>query len=212
MISTVVFDVFGTVLNLEHKLHPFRQLLKEGSVSGRRPSSEDVRMVMTNPWTLAEAADHLGTAISTRRLQVIQDDLERELVSIRPFADGLEAMVLLRAVGVRIGICSNLCEPYGEAVLHGLPGMDAHAFSYEVGAMKPDVEIYQTICGSLGVASGHLFEDGLEQIAMVGDSPKCDRDGPRAAGMLGFHLDRRGSGGIRDLVQFAQLVIESRQQ
>lgn len=77
--------------------------------------------------------------------------------------------------------------------------------------MKSDVEIYQSICGSLGVASGHLFEGGFEQIAMVGDSPKCDRDGPRAASMLGFHLDRRGSGAIRDLVHFAQLVIESRQ-
>ena len=212
MISTVVFDVFGTVLNLKHKLHPFRQLLKEGSVSGRRPTSEDVRLVMTNPWTLAEAADHLAIAISPRRLQVIQDDLERELASIRPFVDGLEAIAMLRAEEVRVGICSNLCEPYGEAVLHGLPGLDGHAFSYQVGAMKPDVEIYQDICGSLGVASGHLFEDGFEQIVMVGDSPKCDRDGPSAAGMLGFHLDRRGHGAIRDLVQFAQLVIESRRQ
>ncbi|PPA03828.1 HAD family hydrolase, partial [Pseudomonas sp. MWU12-2312b] len=120
-------------------------------------------MVMTNPWTLAEAADHLGIAISLRRLQIIQDDLEREIASIRPFVDGLEAIALLRAEGVRVGICSNLCEPYGEAVLHGLPGLDGHAFSYQVGAMKPDVEIYQAICGSLGVASGHFFEDGFEQ-------------------------------------------------
>jgi FMN phosphatase YigB (HAD superfamily) len=169
-------------------------------------------MVMTNPWTLDEAADRLGIAISQGRLRVIQDDLEREVASITPFADGLEAIALLRAEGVRVGICSNLCEPYGEAVLHKLPDLDGHVFSYQVGAMKPDIEIYQAICGSLGVAPGHLFGNGLEQVAMAGDSPKCDRDGPRAAGMLGFHLDRRDNGAIRDLVQFAQLVVASRQQ
>lgn len=45
---------------------------------------------------------------------------------------------------------------------------------------------------------------------MVGDSLKCGQEGPRAEGMLGFHLDGAGWGPVRDLVQFAQLVIASR--
>lgn len=45
---------------------------------------------------------------------------------------------------------------------------------------------------------------------MVGDSLRCDRDEPRAVGMVGVHLDRSARGSVRELIQFAHLVIESR--
>ncbi|KHK66452.1 HAD family hydrolase [Pseudomonas frederiksbergensis] len=210
MISAVVFDAFGTVLNLQTKLHPFRQLLKEGIKAGRRASPSDVRVLMSTPWSLEEAADQLGIRVSPARLQELEADLNREVASITPFQDGIEAVALLRAEGVRVGICSNLCQPYGAAVLQAFPKLDGYAFSYQVGAMKPDAVIYQSICNALQVTPGHLFGDQHDQIAMVGDSLKCDQDGPKAVGMLGFHLDRSGRGAVRDLVQFAQLVIESR--
>lgn len=210
MISAVVFDAFGTVLNLQTKLHPFRQLLKEGMACGRRASPSDVRLLMSNPWSLKEAADQLDIRVSLARLQALKDDLAREVASITRFEDGAEAIALLRAEGVRVGICSNLCEPYGAAVLQAFPELDGYAFSYQVGAVKPDAMIYQSVCNALQVTPGHLFGDQHDQVAMVGDSLKCDQDGPRAVGMLGFHLDRSGRGAVRDLVQFAQLVIESR--
>ncbi|QVI83360.1 HAD family hydrolase [Pseudomonas viridiflava] len=212
MISAVVFDAFGTLLNLESKRHPFRHLLKEGIAAGRRASPDDVRVLMSNPWSLRDAADHLGISVSSTRLQALQDELDSEVASIRPFADGVEAVALLRAEGVRVGICSNLSEPYGAAVLQAFPDLDGYAFSYQVGAMKPDAFIYQSICNALQVTPGHLFGDQHDQIAMVGDSLKCDQDGPRAVGMLGFHLDRSGRGPVRDLVQFAHLIIESRRK
>lgn len=210
MISAVVFDAFGTLLDLQRKLHPFRQLLKEGITRGRRPSPNDVRLLMSNTWSLEEAADHLGICISATRLLCLRDDLQHELESITPLTDGVEAVAMLRAAGVRVGVCSNLCEPYGAAVHANFPGMDGYAFSYQVGAMKPDPAIYQSICTALGVQPGHFFSDQNDQIAMVGDSLKCDRDGPRAVGMLGFHLNRGTQGPIGNLVQFAHLVIASR--
>lgn len=211
MISAVVFDAFGTLVNIQSKRHPFRQLLKERAVGGRRASPDEVRVLMSNPWSLGDAADQLGISISPTRLQALQDDLDREVASIIPFEDGIEAVALLRADGVRVGICSNLCEPYGAAVLQAFPDLDAYAFSYKLCAMKPDALIYQSICRALAVTPGHLFGNQSEQIAMVGDSLKCDRDGPKGVGMLGFHLDRSGRGPIRDLVQFAHLIIKSRQ-
>lgn len=210
MISAVVFDAFGTLVDLRSKRHPFRQLLKEGIIGGRRASPEDLRVLMSNPWSVKDAADQLAIRVSPTRLQALQDDLDREVASITAFEDGIEAVALLRAEGVRVGICSNLCEPYGAAVLQAFPDLDGYAFSYQVGAMKPNAMIYQSICNALQVTPGHLFGDQHDQIAMVGDSLKCDQDGPRAVGMLGFHLDRSGRGAVRDLVQFAQLVIESR--
>src|ERR1700712_2769324 len=97
MISAVVFDAFGTLVNLQSKRHPFRQLLKEGVVGGRTASSNDVRVLMSNPWSLREAADQLAIRISPTRLQALQDDLDREVASTIPFEDGIEAVALLRA-------------------------------------------------------------------------------------------------------------------
>ncbi len=88
-----------------------------------------------------------------------------------------------------------------------LPDLNAYSFSYELGVTKPDPAIYRAVCHDLGVVPGHLF-GGAAQVAMIGDSPRCDRDGPRAIGIKGFHLDRSGSGAIRNLVQFAELVAE----
>jgi FMN phosphatase YigB (HAD superfamily) len=136
MISAVGFDAFGTLLNLKSKRHPFRQLLKEGIAAGRRHSPDDVRVLMSHPWTLQDAADHLVINVSPTRLQALQDDLDREVTSITPFADGLKAVGLLRAEGVRVGICPNLCEPYGASVLHAFPELDGYAFSYQIGAMN----------------------------------------------------------------------------
>lgn len=88
-----------------------------------------------------------------------------------------------------------------------LPDLNAYSFSYELGFTKPDPVIYRAVCHDLGVIPGHLF-GGSAQIAMIGDSPRCDQDGPRTVGIKGFHLDRSGAGAIRDLVQFAELVVE----
>ncbi|MFH7445409.1 HAD family hydrolase, partial [Pseudomonas syringae pv. tagetis] len=60
MISAVVFDDIGTLLNLQSKPHPFRQLHKDGIATGRRASPHDVRVLMSTPRSLQDAAEHLG--------------------------------------------------------------------------------------------------------------------------------------------------------
>lgn len=42
---------------------------------------------------------------------------------------------------------------------------------------------------------------------MVGDSVRCDRDGPAAIGMAGFHLNRQGGGEVCNLVEFAERLL-----
>ncbi|WP_186511846.1 hypothetical protein [Pseudomonas marginalis] len=44
---------------------------------------------------------------------------------------------------------------------------------------------------------------------MIGDSIRCDRDGPRAVGIMGHHLDRKGGVRITDLSQFAKLIADA---
>ena len=76
----------------------------------------------------------------------------------------------------------------------------------EVDIAKLFVVVDQPL--SLGVAPGDYFGTNAAQVAMIGDSMKCDRDGPREAGLMGFYLDRTWKSGFANLVQFARLVVE----
>ncbi len=63
--------------------------------------------------------------------------------------------------------------------------------SSEVGADKPDPQIFHLACEKLGVAR--------ESVWHVGDDPKRDWAGARAAGMQAFELDRERNS-LRDLL------------
>lgn len=200
-VKAVVFDAFGTVVQIQRPLHPFRQILKEGIRQGRRPKPDDIHDLMTQNLSLRAAADKFGIEIDQDKWGVIQRALDEELESIQPYPDGQKAIELLQREGLHVGVCSNLAMPYGAAVRRLYPGLDAYGFSYEIGAMKPDPVIYKATCKLLGSTTS--------QVAMIGDSQKCDRDGPRALGIKGFFLDRQGGGerAFKDLVTFARFVL-----
>lgn len=206
-ITAVIFDAFGTTLRIGTPIHPYRRRLREGAKHGRRPSPGDLHKLMTTDAGLREAADILGIQATPSRMSEIESDLQREIESIDVFPDARAAIALLHEQGIATAICSNLAAPYGPAVKKLLPDLNAYSFSYELGVTKPDPAIYRTVCHDLGVVPGHLFGDS-PQVAMIGDSPRCDRDGPRAVAIKGFHLDRSATGSIRDLTHFARLVID----
>ncbi|MDN4511977.1 HAD family hydrolase [Pseudomonas sp. 2,4-D] len=161
---------------------------------------------MTIDTGVREAADILGIQVTPSRMSEIESDLQREIESIEVFHDARDAIAILHEHGIATAVCSNLAAPYGAAVKKLLPDLNAYSFSYELGVTKPDPAIYRAVCHDLGVVPGHLFGD-VAQVAMIGDSPRCDRDGPRTVGIKGFHLDRSGTGTIRKLVQFVELVV-----
>lgn len=163
--------------------------------------------MMTN-LSFDEFASQLQIVLMPTKRAELNDALKREISSIKPYPDALEAMARLRDAGVKIGICSNLASPYGPVVKDVFPKMHGYAFSYELGVMKPDSRIYLSICEQMGVVPGHYFGSETGRVMMIGDSRRCDRDGPRAAGIVGLHLDRSGNGQINDFVQFAHLIIE----
>lgn len=200
--KAVIFDAFGTLLKIQNGQHPYRRLIKLGQANGRRPHSDDVRVLMQMPISLTEAADRLGISAPKAELDSLEQLLADEIAAIEPFSDGLAAVAMLQRHRVRVGVCSNLAHPYCEAILRNYPGMDAYAFSCEVGAMKPDVKIYRETCNLL--AASPLTT------SMIGDSLRCDRDGPRTFGINGFYLDRaRGMGDYAELVEFALDVLHN---
>ena len=89
-----------------------------------------------------------------------------------------------------------------------LPCLDIYAYSYRLAMLKPEPQMHQWGSEQFGVTPGGGFGSG-DAVHMIGDSIRCDRDGPRVVVIMGHHLERRGSGHITSLLQLAQMVVES---
>jgi FMN phosphatase YigB (HAD superfamily) len=208
MIDGVVFDAFGTILRINCRMNPYRELIREGRRQGLSLSSDTTHRAMTTNSSLTELCAELQISLTPSKRRELTQALELELSSIEPYSDAVEAVSRLQNAGIRLGICSNLAAPYGPIVKSLFPEMDGYAFSFELGVMKPQSAIYRSICNQMGMEPGHYLSREKSEVVMIGDSKRCDRDGPRSVGIMGFHLDRTGRGSINDLMQFAELVID----
>lgn len=207
----VIFDAFGTILKVQAGVHPYRSLLREGVQRGRRPRADDALRIMTFNGSLSECAEHLEVPIRQHRLEEIEAALEQEVAAIEAFPDALAAIALLQQHQLKVGVCSNLAQPYRKAVKRHFPELDAYTFSFEVGAVKADPLIYDSACESLGVGLNSLSPiSDRRRVVMIGDSLRCDCHGPQAVGIRGVHLDRSPGGQISDLMDFAKRVIDER--
>jgi len=200
-----IFDVFGTLIKIQNRRSPYLQLLRYGRAHGRRPLPSDSLTLMIYDLSLTEAADHLGIPVGYVKLHGLERLLAEELASLTLYEDALESIGMLQSAGIKVGLCSNLAAPYGAAVRKLLPGMDAYGFSYELGLVKPDPIIYESVCRMLEVEPGRQL--GGSRVVMIGDSIRCDRDGARAAGIAGFYLNREGMGDFASLGHFAKAVL-----
>lgn len=206
MIAAVIFDVFGTLLEIQRRENPYRQLLRIGAHQGRPVSPADPKRIMTLDSDLSRAADLFGIKLSSSQLSQLQEMLDIELESIRPYDDSMPAIDLLRESGIKIGLCSNLAKPYCPVVRGLVSGMDGYALSAEIGLVKPEAQMYEMICAELKVVPGQIFGSDAARVLMIGDSRRCDVDGPRTSGIIGHHLDRKGTGPFRNLLEFAGAV------
>lgn len=58
---------------------------------------------------------------------------------------------------------------------------DVEVLSCKVGSIKPEPAIYAHVLGGLQIEPGRVL--------FVGDTPRADIEGPRAAGMKALHVD-----------------------
>jgi len=183
-IDAVVFDVYGTLVEIGDKRAPFRRLLRIGEQQGRPVSATDAATLMGAPLNLHAAAAHLSIVLDPGQLAQLEADLQAEIASIRPFPDTAATLQALRTRGIKLGLCSNLTADYAAPIMQLLPfQLDAYTWSFEAGAIKPDPAIYMHACAALGCAP--------ERVLMVGDTPAADVDGPRGIGMQSILLDRK---------------------
>ncbi|MFL9891041.1 MULTISPECIES: HAD family hydrolase [Paraburkholderia] len=188
----VVFDLFGTLLQIGDRRSPYRLLMQWMRDAGRRPLPDDAARLMSRPAPLSDVGTLFGVELPDDLLATAQRALEDEVNSLRLFPDTVMSVALLRDAGVRVGICSNLASPYGDAAKALLPMMDAYAWSYEAGAVKPDPAIYQHVLDQLGCAA--------HDVLFIGDTPAADIDGPRAFGMSARLIDRKAGQSLNSVL------------
>lgn len=185
MIKAVVFDAFGTLVEIRERRNPYKKLLEKVEEIDRKSRRQtEIKMMTSNVsiWTIATS---LGLSLSEAEKGALEVDIETEVKSVKIYEDVAPTLKVLRDRRIRLGICSNLAQPYAQPVLALLPEFDAYVWSYEVGAVKPDRRIYQSVCRSLDLKP--------EEILMVGDTIEADCAGPRRNGMSAIHLSRTNS-------------------
>lgn len=170
-IRAVCFDAFGTIVEITDKRRPFRALQSE------QPRAAGTRDPLIKPLSLRDIAISVGEA----RLGELEVDLAAECASIR-IRRGMDLVwATLRALDLKIGICSNLAAPYEQPLLACLPGIpDALILSFRIGLTKPQPAIYRMVCAKLQMIPS--------QVLFVGDSLEADVLGPRAAGLLAMPI------------------------
>lgn len=137
---------------------------------------------------LAQAAKFYSVELSRIQQHRLELDLGEEIRSLKLYPEVPQVLRALRDRGYRLGVCSNLAYPYVLPATRLLGEMiDAAVWSCEVGAIKPDIVIYEIAASSLGIAP--------VEILMIGDNYRADVEGPRLVGLQALHLDRRKGGG-----------------
>lgn len=181
MTTTVIFDLFGTLVHLVRDTRPYVRLCRaiDDAEALRRS------LVVDAP-DLQAFCDSLG-ATPPGDLAEMQCELDADVQSAELFEDSIFMLQKLRERGLRVGVISNLATPYRRGFFRlGLGQLvDVTVFSCDRGMTKPDGRIYRTALSELDSAAGDTI--------MIGDSRRCDVEGPNACGIRGVLLDRHAA-------------------
>ena len=201
-VLAAIFDAFGTLVEIGEGSHPYRKILTLGIAQGRRPQPTDAQVLLSQPLDLRQTAKWFGIQVEPDEMAQLEFDLFNELADIKAYPDGLRAVQQLQAAGIKVGVCSNLAKPYAAAIERLYPGLDGYSYSFAVGAIKPSFAIYRHAARQLAVSPADAW--------MVGDSKRCDCEGPNVFGMHGYWLDRQGNGTYASLDHFAEVILHAR--
>jgi putative hydrolase of the HAD superfamily len=217
-IRAITIDALGTLLEL---LPPAPRLQAELRALGVGVSLEQAGRAMKaeigfyrgHLWMGRDAA---GLAELRRRCaEVLREALELELdlgtieaallaaIRFEPFPDTVPALRALRAAGVKLVAASNWDVSLHEQLERtGLtPLLDGALSSAEVGAPKPDPEIFARALALAGARPDEALH--------VGDDVEADVGGALAAGVEPVLIDRDGSleppAGVRRIASLAEL-------
>jgi len=191
--NVIIFDAFGTLVKIGESRSPYRKLMKWLKSNGRKPSAQDAKIIMSNSVDIAQLSRLFGAELPEQLLKEITNDLELELSTIELFKDTVPTLQILKESSFKIALCSNLAMPYGEQLRKLLPDFfDAVVFSYEVGAIKPEHQIYKVIQAHFGC--------DFPEMLFIGDHPILDVETPISLGMKARLIERHKNQRLLDVM------------
>lgn len=191
--KVIIFDAFGTLVKIGESRSPYRKLMKWLKSNGRKPSAQDAKIIMSNSVDIAQLSRLFGAELPEQLLKEITNDLELELSTIELFEDTVPTLQILKESSFKIALCSNLAMPYGEQLRKLLPDFfDAVVFSYEVGAIKPEHQIYKMIQAHFGC--------DFPEMLFIGDHPILDVETPISLRMKARLIERHKNQRLLDVM------------
>lgn len=192
--KVIVFDAFGTVVKIGESRSPYRKLMRWLKTNGRKPTAQDAGIIMSNSLDMEQLAKLFGADIPKQLASEIVNDLQLELSTIQLYEDTLPTLQILKEHGFKIALCSNLAKPYGEQLKKILSNLfDVVVFSYEVGAIKPEQQIYEVIKS--------YFDCEFPEILFIGDHPILDVETPISLGMSARLIERDKGQKLLEVIQ-----------
>lgn len=178
-IEAVCFDAFGTLVEITDRQQAFRPLFK-ALAPEKRHALKHRLMREDRPFT--DWPEALGAEVAPMTLLEVMERVMIETGSIVLRPGMADIWAGLRGEGLRLALCSNLASDYVTALRNTLPGRaDVQVLSCKAGAIKPEPVIYVKVLDGLQIEAGRVL--------FVGDTPRADIEGPRAAGMTAIHVD-----------------------
>lgn len=181
--KAVVFDLYSTLIYLHEKrfhLKLFRELQLD-----KEQIKEAKRIALTR--NFGSISEYISCIASGKTINPssYEKEIESEIASTRMYTDTRPTLERLSEMGILTGVISNLSSPYKGAFFNfGLDKLINHyIFSCDIGAKKPEQEIYLAMLSALNLSP--------EDVLMVGDSLLCDVNGPSLAGIRSILLDRK---------------------
>lgn len=191
--KVIVFDAFGTLVKIGDSRSPYRKLMRWLKASGRKPTEQDAKIIMSYPVDIAQLARQFGAELPEQLLKEINHDLQLELSTIELYEDTVLTLQILKESGYKIALCSNLAKSYGEKLRKLLPDFfDAVVFSYEVGTIKPEHQIYEVIQAHFGCE--------FSEMLFIGDHPILDVETPLSLGMSARLIERHKNQKLLDII------------
>lgn len=171
---TIIFDAFGKLIQrAKRRENPYARLVTPEASAGLRHQVL-TRNVPIDVFAREQGLEHL--------IPLLRREIEQEIAALAIYPDVLETIAKLRGAGHKIAVCSNLAFEYCATVRLLLLAVDEFIFSCEVGAAKPQPQIYDEACQRLRCRPRDVF--------FVGDSRRADFEGPVAYGMRARLIER----------------------
>ena len=201
MASAVVFDVFGTLTGFEslregqiksvaEALGVPKETFSEALIATyderARGKAGDIREQML---TLATRAGVHPTAESVD--EAVRLRVEGQLAILQPRPGAIEVLTTLRGKGIKVGVLTDCTaetpQLWSKTVYAGL--VDCAVFSCEVGARKPEKQMYDAVLSGL--------ETRAEDALYVGDGGSSELSGAARAGLHPIWLKIEGENHFR---------------